>query len=247
MILGGVNFSLHFVAFRDFSFKSYIRDPEFCVFMKYIITIWVITTAVLVFYESEVMSFDNLRLVLFDNVLDSLFHVISLGTTTGFVSGGFSLWPSFLPFLAVYLGIIGGCAGSTSGGLKIIRMYLLHKQGMHEIKQLIHPQGKFFIKYGDKILTTKVTNGVWGFMAAYLAIFIFLMLLLIGDGVDFTTAFSGVASGLSNIGPALGGFADHFAGGDNFSKLVISGAMLLGRLEIFTVLVLFSPYFWNDT
>lgn len=254
MILGAINFSLHFMALRDKTVRNYFKDQECFIYIIYLFLCWVLVSAVLLWLSRGFALFqlnpfgqqglDNIS----DIILDSLFHVVSMATTTGFVSSnGFASWPSFVPFFIFYLAIIGGCAGSTSGGLKMIRMLLLHKQGAHEVKQLIHPQGRFFIKYGEQILNNKVTNGVWGFMAAYLAIFIILTLLLISDGHDFVTAFSGVASGLSNIGPALGNFAIDFSGGDSFTKLVISFTMLLGRLEIFTVLVLFSPYFWNDT
>lgn len=247
MLLGALNFSLHFVAFRDISFKAYLRDQEARTFFLYLCCCWFIISISLFFYKLDELDpgfmYNNFK----DVLLDSIFHIVSMATTTGFVSGGFAYWPSFLPFFIFYIGIIGGCAGSTSGGLKIIRMLLLHKQGLHEIKQLIHPQGRFFVKYNDTILNNQVTNGVWGFMASYLAIFITLTLLLVANGNDFVTSFSGVATALSNIGPGLGGFTDNFAEADNFSKIVISFAMLLGRLEIFTVLVLFSPYFWNDT
>lgn len=238
MLLGATNFTLHFIALRDKAFFVYFKDQESRVYLIYLFISLVIIVTTLYYFSG--VNFQ-------DKVLDSAFHIISMATTTGFVtSDGFALWPTFVPFLIFYLGIIGGCAGSTSGGLKIIRMLLLHKQGAHEIKQLIHPQGRFFIKYGEQILTTKVTNGVWGFMASYLAIFIALTLLLVANNHDFVTSFSSVATALSNIGPGLGEFVVNFSAGDNFSKLVICMAMLLGRLEIFTVLVLFSPYFWND-
>lgn len=248
MLLGGINFTLHFLALRDKTLGNYLKDQESKVFLIYIFFFWVLITSSLLYFKLSDYSLETIKANSIDVALDALFHVISMATTTGFVtSEGFGFWPSFVPFLIFYLAIIGGCAGSTSGGLKMIRMLLLHKQGAHEIKQLIHPQGRFFIKYGDVILNNKVINGVWGFMAAYLAIFIFLTLLLVADGNDFITAFSGVASGLSNIGPALADFTTDFATADTFTKLVISFTMILGRLEIFTVLVLFSPYFWYDT
>lgn len=248
MILGGINFSLHFLALRDKTLTHYFRDPEGKSYLIYIAICIMITVVSLLAYELSSYTFVEIQNNFSDIFYDSVFHVVSISTTTGFVtSDGFARWPSFIPFFIFYLGIIGACTGSTSGGLKFMRILLLRKQGAQEIKQLIHPQGKFYIKYGDQLLDTKVTNGVWGFLASYLAIFIVLILLLVADGNDFVTAFSAVGCGFSNIGQSLGNYIDSFSDADNFTKLVVSFAMLLGRLEIFTVLVLFSPYFWNDT
>lgn len=248
MTMGGINFSLHFIALRDKSIKCYFQDQESMAFLKIILIFAALITVGLLYYEMSSFTLEELRVNFQSIAMDSLFHVVSLSTTTGFVtSDGFGYWPGVFPFIVFYIGIIGACAGSTSGGLKIIRMLLMHKQGLHEIKQLIHPQGRFFMKYGEQILDSKVANGVWGFMAAYLAIFIFLTLLLVADGNDFVSAFSGVATAMSNVGPGLADFTANFTSADTFTKLILSFAMIMGRLEIFTVLVLFSPYFWYDT
>ncbi len=248
MILGGINFSLHFLALRDKTLMNYIKDPESRGFLIYIIICIVITIIALFIYKLNSYTISDIQSNFFEIFYDSIFHVISIATTTGFVTNnGFAGWPSFIPFFILYLGIIGACAGSTSGGLKFIRLLLLHKQGAHEIKQLIHPQGRFYIKYGENILDTTISNGVWGFMASYLAIFVILTLFLVADGNDFVTAFSAIACSMGNIGQTLGAYIPSFADADFSTKLILSLAMLLGRLEIFTVLVLFSPYFWNDT
>lgn len=244
MLLSAINFALHFMAFRNKSIKYYFKDLECRSYLTFLFVSWIIVSLGLIFFNITLNLSEN---SIIDNILDSLFHIVSLSSTTGFTSSGFSFWPSFVPFLVFYIGVIGGCAGSTSGGLKIIRMILLYKQSSHEIKQLIHPQGKFYIKYGDTIINNKISNAVWGFMAIYLAMFIFFMLLLISDNNSFISSFSAVASCLSNIGPALGEFVSHYQNTSDFSKVILSMAMIIGRLEIFTVLVLFSSYFWNDT
>ncbi len=237
MFLGGVNFALHFVAFRNWSFLSYLQDTEFKVYFRVLLTVSIVTVAYLLFTETTETYGEAL--------LQGVFHAISIGTTTGFVASEFHLWPSFLPVLLLFTSFIGGCAGSTGGGMKVIRVTLLLKQGMREMNRLIHPKAVILVKIGKNPVADSVIDAVWGFFAIYVAVFVIMMLLLMASGLDQITSFSAVAATLNNLGPGLGDVAQNYAGISDFAKWVLSFGMLLGRLEIFTLLVLLTPAFWR--
>lgn len=237
MFLGGVNFALHFVAFRNWNVAAYIQDSEFKVYFIVLITVSIIAVAFLQFTEST-ESFS-------ESLLMGVFHVVSIATTTGFTTTEFHLWPSFLPVLLLFTSFIGGCAGSTGGGMKVIRVTLILKQGMREMKRLIHPKAVILVKIGKKPVPNAVIDAVWGFFAIYVAVFVIMMLLLMASGLDQITSFSAVAATLNNLGPGLGDVAANYAGINDFAKWILSFGMLLGRLEIFTLLVLLTPAFWR--
>jgi trk system potassium uptake protein TrkH len=174
-----------------------------------------------------------------------LFQAISIGTTTGFTTTGYHLWPGFLPVLLLFSSFIGGCAGSTGGGMKVIRFLLLTKQGFREIAKLVHPNAQIPVKIGGKVLSDRVVDAVWGFFAAYVAAFSVMLLALMATGLDQVTAFSAVAACINNLGPGLGDVGLHYGELNQIAKWVLCLAMLLGRLEIFTILVLLSPAFWR--
>ncbi len=236
MLVAGINFALHFVAFKRLSIKPYLKDPEFQGYLLFLSLISLCCIFVLLGYGLFNFS---------DSVVNGIFHTISIATTTGFATTEFHTWPIFLPILLIFASFAGGCAGSTAGGMKVIRVLLLFKQGVREIKRLIHPNGVFLIKLGRESVTDRVVQSVWGFFATYVALFVILMLILIADGLDQITAFSAVAACMNNLGPGLGEVALNYSGLSDLSKYVLSFAMLLGRLEIFTLLVLFTPYFWR--
>ena len=175
----------------------------------------------------------------------TVFQVVSIGTTTGFTSTNFSAWPAVLPVLLILISFIGGCAGSTGGGMKVIRVLLLFKQGMRELMRLVHPSAQFAVKLGKKPVDNRVIEAVWGFLSAYIAVFIGMLVLLIASGLDQVSAYSAVAATLNNLGPGLGVVAQNYAEINSFSKMVLCLGMLLGRLEIFTLLVIFTPVFWR--
>jgi len=237
MFLGGVNFALHFVAFRNWKFKSYLQDSEFKVYFQVLLLVSIIAVAFLHFTEAT-ESYG-------ESILLGVFHVVSIGTTTGFATTEFHLWPSFLPVLLLFTSFIGGCAGSTGGGMKVIRVILLLKQGMREMKRLIHPKAVILVKIGTKPVADSIIDAVWGFFAIYVAVFVIMMLLLMASGLDQITSFSAVAATLNNLGPGLGKVASNYASINDFAKWVLSFGMLLGRLEIFTLLVLLTPAFWR--
>ena len=147
--------------------------------------------------------------------------------------------------MLILLSVAGGCAGSTAGGMKIIRIVLLYKQGAREIAKLVHPNAVIPVKLGGKVVPDDVINAVWGFLSLYILSYVLLLLGLLAGDIDPLTAFSAVTACLNNLGPGLGEVANNYAGLNSASKLILAFAMLLGRLELFTLLVLFTPVFWK--
>ena len=147
--------------------------------------------------------------------------------------------------LLLFSSFIGGCAGSTGGGMKVIRVLLLFKQGMREMMRLIHPNAQIVVKIGKVPVSDSIIDAVWGFFAAYVAVFVCLMLLLMASGLDQVTSFSAVAATMNNLGPGLGDVGANYAGMNDFVKWTLCISMLMGRLEVFTLLVLFTPAFWR--
>ena len=177
---------------------------------------------------------------------EGVFHAVSIMTTTGFTTAEFSAWPSFAPALLLFAAFVGGCAGSTAGGIKVVRALLIIRQGVREIRRLIHPSGIFPVKLGKEVVPDRVLDGVWGFFAAYMIVFLAMVCVLLGiSSLDFTSAFSAVGACLNNLGPGLGDVALNYAGLNAPSKWLLALAMLLGRLEIFTLLVLLTPAYWR--
>lgn len=237
MLLAGVNFSLHFMAWRNASLKTYVQDAE----LRAYFSILLIICLIVIGYHLIVRDYDNL----FKAVEDSVFQTVSIATTTGFTTAEYQSWPGFLPLLLLFSSFIGACAGSTGGGIKVIRMLLLFKQGMREIRRLAHPSAIFVIKIGNKPIPERIIEAVWGFFAVYVAVFSILLLALMMTELDQVTAFSALAACMNNLGPGLGEASLHYADINNTAKWILCFAMLLGRLEIFTLLVLFTPTFWR--
>ncbi len=237
MLLSGVNFALHFLAWRSTSLKPYLHDPEVKTYMLILAFVSVIT--VLSLYFSG--TFTNFSSALHHGI----FQAVSIGTTTGFTTSEYYAWPGFLPVMLLFVSFIGACAGSTGGGMKVIRFLLLLKQGMREIARLIHPNAQIPVKIGNKVLPERVIEAVWGFFALYVGSFSIMMLLLMATGLDQVTAFSALAACINNLGPGLGDVGAHYANLGNVAKWILCFAMLLGRLEIFTLLVLLTPTFWR--
>lgn len=237
MIAGALNFALHFIAFKHLSTKPYTQDAE----TKNYIAVLSILSIIIIFLLWRFNVGDSFV----QNVVDTVFHVVSLCTTTGLNTTRYDEWPSFIPMLLLYGGIIGGCAGSTTSGIKMIRITLVCKQGLREIKRLIHPRGLFPLKFSHYIVPWRVIDAVWGFIGIYLALFVFLFLLLLSTGLSQETALASLMACLSNTGASLGEVAQTYTTVPSAAKWILSFAMLLGRLEIFTVLVLFTPSFWQ--
>lgn len=237
MLLSGVHFGLHFIAWRSASVMGYVRDSEFRAYVGLMAGLAVVSTVYL-YYNATYDSF-------LQSLRHSLFHVVSIGTTAGFTTTGYSEWPGFLPVLLLFASFIGGCAASTAGGMKVIRFLLLVKQGIREVNRLIHPNARISIKINRNPLPENVMQAVWGFFSVYIAVFVVFMLVLMAQGHDQITAFSAVAATLNNLGPGLGEVAGTFKSLDDFSKWWLCLAMLMGRLELFTMLVILTPAFWR--
>lgn len=233
MLLSAVSFPLHFLVLHRRKLSLYWQDAE----LKYFVFMLLFAIAV---------TFGILR-ALNDphSYFDALFHVVSFATTTGLITGDYVHLPAFLPLFLLFLGVVGGCAGSTTGGMKVIRFTLLQKQGMREIKRLIHPNGTFMIRFGERPVSNTIIEGIWGFLAVYVGLFVLFFLLVSGFESDMATAYTTVIATFSNIGPALGEAALHYGNLSDPTKWVLSLAMLCGRLEMLTVLVFFSPEFWK--
>jgi len=236
MILSGANFGLHFVAWQSRGIRHYLADPEFRFYISLLVIISAVTCAVLIATD----SYEPLAAV-----RAALFEVVSIATTTGFATADFAHWPNMLPFLLFLTAFVGGCAGSTGGGMKVIRILLLSKQGIREVKRLIHPNGVFSIKFGQQAVPDKVVGAIWGFFSVYLLAFVFMLIALLATGLDQVTAWSAVGATLNNLGPGLGEVSANYSSINDPAKCVLSLSMLLGRLEVFTFIVLLSPMFWR--
>jgi len=237
MVIAGVNFALHFTAWQRRSPRHYLADPEFR-FYAFLLGSLSLTTISILYITATHQS-------LADATIKGLFQVVSIATTTGFVTDDFSSWPLFLPYMLLYAAIIGACAGSTGGGIKVVRILLIFKQGFREVQRLIHPKAVIPIKLGDKRVPDRVIESVWGFFAVYVMVFMLMLLALLASGVEIITAFSAVGACINNLGPGLEGVATTYQALPVAAKWILCVAMLLGRLEVFTLLVLFTPMFWR--
>lgn len=237
MLAGGINFAVHYRVFAGISPKPYWEDTEARVFLMFIFAALLTITSMLMWFG----EYDNLHMA-FSN---SLFEVVSIITSTGFGTADFAAWPSFLPVLLIFISFIGGCGGSTAGGIKVSRVLLMIKQGAQEIHFLIHPRAIRPLRIGTQVLPPRVSQAIWGFFSVYIIVFVLFTLLMMAAGLDQVSAFSAVATCINNLGPGLGEVAVTFASVSDAGKLLAVAAMLLGRLEIFTVLVILTPAFWR--
>ncbi|MEH2922716.1 Trk system potassium transporter TrkH [Samsonia erythrinae] len=238
LLISGCNFGLHFALLSGRSLKVYWRDPEFRMFIFVQLSLVAVCTIVLWFhhvYDSGMQTINQ-----------AFFQVVSMATTAGFTTDSIASWPLFLPILLLCSAFIGGCAGSTGGGLKVIRILLLFLQGSRELKRLVHPNAVYTIKLGHRALPERILEAVWGFFSAYALVFIVSMLAVIATGVDDFSAFAAVAATLNNLGPGLGVVAENFTSMNDTAKWILILTMLFGRLEVFTLLVLFTPTFWRE-
>ena len=237
MVVSGLNFALHYTAWHARSIKSYIADPEARLFVLVILFGILVTTYFL--YTTASMPNEEILFV-------GVFQLISILTTTGFTTTEFHLWPSFLPFFLILLSFFGACAGSTGGGIKMGRILIMSQQVVREIYRLIHPNAVLPIKTKKHKIPERVTDGIWAFFGIYFFIFYVMVLLLLANNLDYITAWSATAASFNNLGPGLGAVAENYADLNAMSKAILCSGMLLGRLEVFTLLVVLSPTFWRN-
>ncbi|MDE0192969.1 MAG: TrkH family potassium uptake protein [Gammaproteobacteria bacterium] len=237
MVLSGMSFALHFTVLARRSLAPYARDDELRLY------IWALGTVAAIVIG--VLLLDGMAPS--QSIREGLFQAVSIATTTGFTTTDHSAWPMLAPVLMIFAAFAGGCAGSTAGGLKMYRVLLIYRQGIREIRRLIHPNGIFHIKLGDRLVPDRVVDAVWGFFAVYLIVFLTMVCILLGiSDLDFLTAFSAVAANLNNLGPGLGDVASNYQALPPATKWVLMLAMILGRLEIFTLLVVLTPEYWRS-
>jgi trk system potassium uptake protein TrkH len=250
MFLAGSNFVLSYFAFKG-KIQKILRDEEFKVYCLFVLLVTMV--AVIVIYltgNAESPAFENPILGEAESAFrHALFQVVAVITTTGFVSSDYTSWTPFLTLVFFGLMFSGGSAGSTAGGIKLMRHIMIIKNGLLEFKRTLHPSAIIPVRYNNKTVSEQIVYNIVAFFVLYMLLFILGSVGLGLMGMDFVTAIGGAASSLGNVGPAFGTLNPV----SNFDNLPILGKwwcgflMLAGRLELFTVLILFTPYFWRRT
>jgi trk system potassium uptake protein TrkH len=238
MFLAGINFSLHFVAWNNRSLMNYLKDSEF----KTYTLILVITAIVVLLFLSINAEYDSSS----ETIRHSLFQTISIATTTGFVSQKFSGWPAAIPVFLIMVSFVGACVGSTGGGIKVVRILVMFRLGMKEIKKFIRPSAQVSVKLNQTSLTDKTIISVLGFFSLYAISFVIILMLLMFIGLDQVSAYSATAATMNNLGPGLGQVAENYGALSDSAKWVLSFSMLIGRLEVLTIIALFHKAFWRS-
>lgn len=237
MFLAGANFSLHFYALRG-NFSRFAKSSEFKFYCMVILSAIIVVT-----FNTYNTQYTTIR----ESLRYASFQVVSIVTTTGFATADYELWPVLSQVSILCLMFLGGMVGSTGGGMKQVRILLMLKQAYREVYHLIHPHAVSALKLDDRNIPKETLGGIWGFLFLFVLIFVMAVLFMSALGVDMITSASTVVSSMSNVGPALGkaGPADNYAGIPVAGKWILIFCMLVGRLEIYTVVLLFMPIFWK--
>jgi trk system potassium uptake protein len=237
MVLGGVNFAVHFLAWRGLNILRYARDPEV---RAYVLIFGLATVFVAVsLYWSQ--AYDGAG----ESLRYAAFQAASILTSTGYGTATFAAWPLHIPLVLVILSFTGGCAGSTAGGIKVLRIMLLAKLGVRQLFHLAHPRAVSVIKLGHRPVPDDVVFSVWGFYVLYIVTALLLTVAAMAAGLDLESALGVTVSTINLLGPGLGEVASNFATVDPVIKWLGVFGMLAGRLEIFTLLILFLPAYWR--
>jgi trk system potassium uptake protein TrkH len=237
MALATLNFAVHYIAWRERSPLVYWRDPEVRAFAVTVLLFCALAIAPLWLMKTYPDFGTTVR--------HAMFHVVSYGSTTGFTTLDPSGWPLYAPLLLIMGGFMIGCAGSTAGGVKVVRLLLFIKQAQRELRRLIHPSAELPIKLEGRVVPDEIVYAVGGFFSVYIGMTIILTFVMMTTGLDAETAFSAVAACINNMGPGLNQLSASMASVTDFGKGVLIFTMLLGRLEIFTLLIIFTPGFWR--
>jgi len=237
MFVAGVNFSLHFKAMTG-NLKVYSKDSEFKIYIGVII---MVTLGIFLIISIDNGGFSHIKF------RDSLFQTVSIITTTGYGTYDYEKWSYLVQFTLLSLMFLGAMGGSTGGGIKVIRVFLIIKHGLMETRRLLHARAIIPIRIGSRYIDESIIRNTLGFFLFYIAFFALTAGALTAMGIDITSAIGAAASAVGNIGPALGSFGptDNYALLPDLGKWILSFAMLLGRLEIFTILILFSRTYWR--
>jgi len=237
MIIAGSNFSLHYRMMRG-NFKAYFQNVEF----KFYLGIIALATVIIL---TDTFDMDGAGVE--KSIRDTLFQVVAIITTTGFATADYENWSFGSQAILFFLMFTGACAGSTSGGIKLVRIYLLIKFVLSEIVRLIHPHAVVPVRIGKTVVNRDVMQNIIGYFILFIIIYSIGVLIMTATGMDIESSFGAVAATLGNVGPGLGsvGPTDNYAHLSIFGKWFLSFLMLIGRLEVFTVIILFSPSFWQ--
>ena len=239
MMLAGVNFALYFVAFRQRSWRVLWRELEVRAYVLVVVGTVLLVAAYLYFWNVYATAGEAMR--------HALFHVVSLATTTGYATQDYGQWPAFVPIVMMGVGCFATCAGSTGGGIKMLRMLLLLKQVHRELVRIVHPNAVNPVVLAGSVVSPKVMHAIVAYMMIYGGTHVLLTMLLLASGLDPVSAFTAVIAMVNNTGPGLGvvGPSTNFGGLTDFQTWVCLVGMLLGRLELLSVLVLLTPLFWR--
>ncbi|MDB6044106.1 MAG: cation transporter [Gammaproteobacteria bacterium] len=239
MLIASLNFARHFIALRRLSLQTYTRDPE-CKSIFIILSASVVGVAALLTWHGVYPTF-------FTSLRHSAFNVVSMATTTGLVTQNYATWPVFAPFWMLFLSCIVCSTGSTGGGIKMFRTLLLARQAGREMKLLVHPSAMASVRIGGRVIPDRVADAVLGFIFLYFMTVALLTFALLLSGLDFESSFSAIVAAINNTAHGLGnvGPVRNYHSLTDFQTWTCTAAMLLGRLEIFSVIVLFTPAFWR--
>lgn len=239
MLVSGINFSTHFAAWRSRGLSAYRRCPETRYFLALVLGCSLLVSGFLYYQNTYPDAWSALRY--------GVFNTVAVATTTGFSNADYAGWPLFAPVLMLLISCFAASSGSTGGGLKLIRILLLAKQTRYELLRLVHPRAIAPVRLSQRVVDPRVLHGIAAFLVLYLVTLVLLSLLLLLSGLDMTTAFTAVLSSLNNTGTGLGlvGPTGSYAALSSFQIWICTFAMLLGRLELITILVLFTPTFWR--
>ncbi len=237
MLSSGVNFAIHFLAWRNKSFRAYANDPEVNTYALIFLFSALLVAISLYSTSTYAGGWGSLRY--------ATFQVASVLTSTGFSTATFANWPLHIPLVLIILSFIGGCVGSTAGGIKVLRILLLAKLGLRELFQLSHPKAVTMVKLGNRAVSEKVVFSIWGFYVLYIITSLLLTVAMMAAGLDLESAFGAVIATINLLGPGLGKVATTFTEVTPTIKWLGIFGMLVGRLEIFTLLILFYPPFWK--
>lgn len=238
MILGSISFNVHFYVMSRGKPMLYWRNLETRVFL-------IVTFCAVVIISLWMATHAHQNISLLTAIRISAFETVSAISSTGFGIGDLTLWPVLIPMLLIFVSFIGGCAGSTAGGMKIIRHIIFFKFLNVLLMRHVHPNLQRAIHLETRVISDRVVDAVGAYFMLYFAVFGGLLLLLMANQLDFVTAFGAVATCLNNLGPGLGEVTSNFASMNSFTHILMSMAMILGRLELFTILILFSPTLWK--
>lgn len=238
MFLAGINFSLHFVAWNNRSLVDYIKDSEFKTYAMVLVSSSVIVLLALSLNSEYTSVGETMRY--------GIFQTISIATTTGFSSQNYSNWPAAIPVFLIMVSFIGACVGSTGGGIKVVRILVMFRLGMKEINRFIRPNAQVSVKLNKASLNEKALISVLGFFSLYAISFFIILMLLMFAGLNQVTAYSATAATMNNLGPGLGDVSQSYGALSDTAKWILSFSMLIGRLEVLTIIALFHRAFWRN-